>query len=103
VPPRPHHQLPQYASPLAVLRETLAVDGRRGLFKGLSLTLAREIPANALYFVTYETILRGAGFRDERERADASAWLLLLAGGLAGMRFVVASAIDGGKCFAKPK
>ncbi len=86
-----------------MLRETLAVDGRRGLFKGLSLTLAREIPANALYFVTYETILRGAGFRDERERADASAWLLLLAGGLAGMKFVVASVIDGGKCFAKAK
>lgn len=30
----------------------------RGLFRGLALTIGREVPANAVYFATYEALVR---------------------------------------------
>jgi solute carrier family 25 carnitine/acylcarnitine transporter 20/29 len=79
------HKPTFFSGPISVVRQTLSASGQRGLFKGLSLTLAREIPANALYFMTYEAIMRRAGYREEKERVTAPAPLLLLAGGLAGV------------------
>jgi solute carrier family 25 carnitine/acylcarnitine transporter 20/29 len=54
-------------------------------YQGLSLSLLREIPANACYFMTYEILLRRAGHYDEATRTTASPWVLLGAGGLAGV------------------
>jgi hypothetical protein len=30
----------------------------KGLFRGLALTIGREVPANAVYFATYEALVR---------------------------------------------
>ena len=30
----------------------------RGLFRGLALTIGREVPANAVYFSAYEALVR---------------------------------------------
>mmetsp|Transcript_16046 Transcript_16046/g.29408 ORF Transcript_16046/g.29408 Transcript_16046/m.29408 type:complete len:302 (-) Transcript_16046:26-931(-) len=43
---------------------TLSHEGFRGLYRGLGLTLVRQLPASALFFVTYESTykhLRGLG------------------------------------------
>jgi hypothetical protein len=47
-----HHKL--YQSPLHCIRLTLQQEGAAGLTRGFGATLAREVPGNALFFVTYE-------------------------------------------------
>lgn len=46
-----------YKSPGRCLQITLAEEGWRGLTRGLPATLAREIPGNALFFVSYEVLV----------------------------------------------
>jgi ornithine carrier protein len=48
---------PQFKGPIDCIRKTLAREGLgRGLFKGYVATLAREMPGNAAWFGTYETL-----------------------------------------------
>jgi len=48
-------------SPSAVVRATLAADGPRGLLRGATGTLAREVPGNAIFFTTYAVCRRAIG------------------------------------------
>jgi len=60
--------------------------GVRGVYQGLQATLIRDIPANALYFGTYE-VARRALVKPGQKVEDLSPLMVLLAGGLGGMAF----------------
>ncbi|XP_018329578.1 mitochondrial basic amino acids transporter [Agrilus planipennis] len=61
------------------LKRIYDVEGRRGLFRGLSMTVARDVPAFGIYFASYEAMTRSD------DNTSVSVTKLLLAGGLAGM------------------
>lgn len=65
--------------PLQCLRNIYNNEGYRGIFRGLGITLVREIPAFGSYFITYEYLTRS------NENRPASTIKMLLAGGLAGV------------------
>jgi len=46
-----------YTSPLDVISRTIRSEGIRGMYRGLSCTLMREIPGNFAWFGTYETLI----------------------------------------------
>lgn len=76
-----------YRGPIDCLKQTYRQGGFvKGLYKGYSLTLLRELPSNAAYFATYETVLRWAGRGSNSDRlSEAHPFWLILAGGLAGV------------------
>ncbi|KAG5867056.1 hypothetical protein JTB14_019122 [Gonioctena quinquepunctata] len=75
--------------PLDCLMRIYTKDGVRGVFKGLGLTIGREVPGYAAYFYTYELLSRPDG--DE----PVSTARMLLAGGFAGVvSWVVTYPVD---------
>ncbi|XP_063222866.1 mitochondrial basic amino acids transporter isoform X1 [Bacillus rossius redtenbacheri] len=70
-------QLQSGASPLRCLREVVRRAGLRGVYRGLAVTVAREVPGYGVYFLAYEAMTRGS------ERLGTPG--MLLAGGLSGM------------------
>ncbi|XP_045768581.1 mitochondrial basic amino acids transporter-like [Maniola jurtina] len=58
----------------AAARHILRNGGYRALFRGLGITMARDTPAFAIYFVSYEAMTRG----------DLSVLKVFVAGGVAG-------------------
>lgn len=66
-------------SPWNLSKQIYAQEGYRGIFKGLNLTICREIPAFSTYFLTYEFITRNCGGE------PVSTWSMLFAGGMAGV------------------
>lgn len=58
-----------HSGPASVVRATLAAEGAAGLTRGLLSTAAREIPGNAIFFVTYEALRRRFYFFDEGARS----------------------------------
>ncbi|XP_030753270.1 mitochondrial basic amino acids transporter [Sitophilus oryzae] len=65
--------------PLDCLKKIYRNEGVKGLFRGLNLTILREVPAFATYFVSYEMLTR----RDDN--LPISTLTMLTAGGLAGV------------------
>ena len=63
-----------------VIRKIYRVDGMLGLFKGMSITTAREAPSYGLYFLTYKTLK--SIFPSERKSDEITG--TLIAGGCAG-------------------
>lgn len=62
--------------------------GLRGLYRGVTACLMRDVPFSAIYFPTYTHIKRDLfNFdpQDESKRSRLKTWELLLSGGLAGM------------------
>lgn len=76
----------RYNGPLDVVRHVLRAEGGvLGLFTGLTPTLMREVPGNAVMFGVYEATKQYmAGGRDTSSLGRAS---LLTAGGIAGASF----------------
>ncbi|CAH0554645.1 unnamed protein product [Brassicogethes aeneus] len=66
------------SGPVKCLKNLYDSKGLRGVFKGLNLTIAREVPAYGAYFLTYEYL---AGSNSE----VTSTIDMLMAGGVAGM------------------
>lgn len=64
--------------PLECLREIYKKAGIQGVFKGLGLTIAREVPSFSSYFFTYEFLTRSDC------SAPVSTSKMLFAGGMAG-------------------
>lgn len=70
-----------YSSPLDCLRKIVTTEGTRGLFRGQAITLMRDVPGFASYFISYEWMVRAfAG-----SEAEASTIVILGAGGMAGI------------------
>lgn len=65
--------------PLECIRNIFKTEGFRGVFRGLGITIVREIPAFSSYFITYEYLTRN------ENNAPISTSKMLLGGGLAGV------------------
>lgn len=63
------------------LKRVHQTEGLRGLFRGLNITIVREIPGFAAYFFTYEYLTRTT---DDPSRPTSTA-TMLMAGGFAGV------------------
>lgn len=61
------------------IRNIYEAEGFRGLYRGLNMTFAREVPSFAAYFVTYEYLTRSVG------QSNVSTSMMIFAGGSAGM------------------
>eukprot|EP00478_Filoreta_tenera_P000854 GABV01000860.1.p1 GENE.GABV01000860.1~~GABV01000860.1.p1 ORF type:complete len:301 (-),score=73.81 GABV01000860.1:108-1010(-) len=71
---------------LQTLRTIVRVGGLRGLYRGFSLTMMREAPANLFYFPVHELIMRQFDYGINSQRAlEAPVKLSFLAGGVAGI------------------
>ncbi|KAM7352643.1 mitochondrial basic amino acids transporter isoform 1-T2 [Cochliomyia hominivorax] len=68
---------PKFKGPLDCLRHILKNEGIRGTMRGLLFTAARDVPAFASYFVSYEYMMR--------QPSKNNVVYGLCAGGLAGM------------------
>jgi hypothetical protein len=82
--------------PLAIIRQTVASHGFRGLWLGQSGTLLRETGGSSAWFTAFEMVSRAFMRQRERERglatgelgkADLKAWELCVAGAAAGMSY----------------
>merc|ERR1719412_1243671 len=82
----------KYSGPVDVIRSLYKEGGIRSIFKGSAATAARDGPARAAFFASYELIQRWlAG----PERKSLSVGSTLVAGGLAGMcNWLVAIPMD---------
>lgn len=74
---------PQYKNPLQCLAHLHQTEGFRGVFRGYSITLAREIPAFGSYFVSYDWFCRLLS--GHSKDAEMGAIPVMLAGGLSGV------------------
>ncbi|KAG5674624.1 hypothetical protein PVAND_004578 [Polypedilum vanderplanki] len=66
----------KHKNPFQALKYLWNTEGRRGVFKGLGITIARDVPGFSSYFVSFEMMMR--------QTKDPSAFYTLIAGGLAG-------------------
>lgn len=65
--------------PLKCLKDIYYKEGYRGIFRGLNITIVREVPAFSSYFITYEYLTR------TKNNEPPSTMRMLMAGGLAGV------------------
>lgn len=85
---RPHHiffwaDAPnQYHGPLDCLKQTYRSHGLRGVFRGLPVTIFRDLPCFGVYFASYEWMTRSMSKGGPETLTSGK---LLLAGGAAGM------------------
>ncbi|KAI0562178.1 carnitine/acylcarnitine translocase [Gracilaria domingensis] len=73
-----------FAGAIDCTRQVVANRGMSGLFTGMQATLIREMPGNALYFMTYVATQRSLVPQGGTVK-DLSSWHHLLAGGMAGL------------------
>jgi len=73
---------PKYSGPIDVAKTLYREGGIRSIFKGSGATAARDVPASAAYFASYELIQRQLQGPDRRELSVGST---LFAGGMAGI------------------
>uniref|UniRef100_A0A182NZV8 Mitochondrial carnitine/acylcarnitine carrier protein CACL n=1 Tax=Anopheles epiroticus TaxID=199890 RepID=A0A182NZV8_9DIPT len=66
----------RFSGPMDCTRSIWRREGFRGIFRGLGITAARDMPGFSSYFVAYEYMVRCV--------ADPSPFVILMAGGLAG-------------------
>uniref|UniRef100_A0A182WH21 Mitochondrial carnitine/acylcarnitine carrier protein CACL n=1 Tax=Anopheles minimus TaxID=112268 RepID=A0A182WH21_9DIPT len=66
----------RFSGPVDCTRSIWCREGARGIFRGLGITAARDMPGFASYFVAYEYMVRCV--------VDPSPFVILMAGGLAG-------------------
>lgn len=70
-----------YSGPYDCLKKLYRINGFRGLFLGFNVSLLRDIPANIVWFSTYETCRRRIG------GPDAPFYINSLAGSCAGVAY----------------
>lgn len=66
----------RFSGPLDCTRHIWRSEGFRGIFRGLGITAARDMPGFSSYFVAYEYMVRKV--------ANPSPFVILMAGGFAG-------------------
>lgn len=74
------HATTQYKGPIDCVRQVYRLNGLRGLFLGWWPTVWREAPSFGIYFAVYEAMKQKLSCNS----TDASASVMLLAGGVAG-------------------
>jgi len=79
------HTSGMYTSAFDCLRKTLrSPGGLRRLFSGWGTTLARDMPGNAVYFITYEVV---SNKLTPEHRQPAPAYAVIAGGGCAGVTY----------------
>ena len=73
-----------YTGPWDAVRKIHGSEGLRGLSRGMTITLCREIPAFGLYFGTFDLLCRWLA-RDWGSIHDLPAFWLCMAGGMSGV------------------
>ncbi|GAM24247.1 hypothetical protein SAMD00019534_074220 [Acytostelium subglobosum LB1] len=78
--------------PISLIKNIVKREGVRGMSRGLSATLLRDIPGDMIYFTVYEYVKRhlsAAVYNQEKVAATGSpsAWVAIGAGGCAGMSY----------------
>lgn len=73
---------PKYSGPADVVKSLYREGGLRSIFKGSAATAARDAPASAAYFASYELIQR---WLQGPDRQKLSIGCTLFAGGMAGI------------------
>jgi len=82
----------KYSGPKDVVMSLYREGGLRSIFRGSAATAARDVPASAAYFASYELIQR---FLQGPDRTKLSVGSTLFAGGLAGVfNWLVAIPMD---------
>jgi len=82
----------KYSGPVDVARSLYREGGLRSIFKGSAATAARDGPASAAFFASYELIQR---WLSGPERCELSVGKTLFAGGMAGIcNWIVAIPVD---------
>ncbi|XP_069946856.1 mitochondrial basic amino acids transporter isoform X2 [Cherax quadricarinatus] len=80
-----------YTSPLDCLKKIYTTEGWRGLFRGQFITIARDVPGIASYFLIYEYLTRSWASSDN----SISPLAVLAGGGFAGaLSWVVSYPMD---------
>lgn len=74
----------QYRNLFDCAAKTWRAEGLAGLYRGLGMTLGRDIPSFAGYFFIYEASKRALSVWDAKPEGMLSTWQLMLCGGLAG-------------------
>jgi len=69
-----------YKGPVDCVRQIWRAEGLRGIFRGLGITAARDVPAFFFYFATYEALTQ-----QEDPSVPIGTGHMMTAGGLAGM------------------
>lgn len=85
--PPPPGQKPKYSGGIDVVRQLYKEGGFRSVFRGSTMTLARDGPGSAAYFASYEYIKRSLTPKDAEGNVtgDLSLPAVLAAGGAAGI------------------
>ncbi|MCJ1310624.1 carnitine transporter [Agyrium rufum] len=78
---------PRYAGGFDVVRQLYKEGGIKSVFRGSTMTLARDGPGSAAYFATYEYVKRKLTPKDEegKMKGDLSLTAIMTAGGAAGV------------------
>ena len=76
----------QYRGTVDCVKTILRNEGLRGMFRGMGAGIARDSPANGVYFLSYQIVLRHI-LGDGKEPADVWPVEVALAGGTAGVMY----------------
>lgn len=79
-----------YTSVVDCVRATLRISGARGPFQGLSATLLRNAPANAVYLGSFEVLKNRAARYYGCEVRELPAPVVMAAGGTGGILYWLA-------------
>ncbi|CAF3270876.1 unnamed protein product [Rotaria socialis] len=80
------NQMRKLISPIDVTRNIIRTEGTRGLFRGLTATLARECPGYGFFFGTYE-FTRSSLTKKNEKKTDIGFLKTWVSGGMAGICF----------------
>lgn len=76
-----------HKGPLQCIREIYTHHGLRGFYRGFTMALARDVPLNGVYFVTYEFLYTKFVTWGWAKTQRHAALMNIMAGGLAGVTF----------------
>lgn len=76
----------KYRGPFDCIKQIHRQEGLRGLYRGVSLGLLRDVPGVGTFFMTYECILRFVT-PEGKTRDSVGPFGITLAGGIAGVNF----------------
>ncbi|KAI0213103.1 Mitochondrial carnitine/acylcarnitine carrier protein [Lamellibrachia satsuma] len=74
----------KYSGPVDVVKQLFKEGGLRSIFKGTNATLLRDVPASAMYFMSYEWLQRVLT-PEGHSRKELSPLRTMFAGGMAGV------------------
>lgn len=79
--------VPRFRGPLDCAAQTFRQQRIFGIYRGLWGTVLREIPGGAIWFLTYESVVRAEAKSSCKSRDEADPITVLTAGALAGMAY----------------